>query len=89
MALQITTTIPGTTVDTLTLSQEQKELAEKRIQDTLGKEGSERIRVHLMDYRDMPLEWRGTFDRFVSVEMIEAVGKEYLEVWLHMFDSKK
>lgn len=42
-----------------------------------------RVRVHLMDYRSMPKEWEGVFDRVVSVEMIEAVGQEFLEVrWL-------
>ncbi len=40
----------------------------------------EKVRVHLMDYRNMPSEWEGAFDRVVSVEMIEAVGKEYVEV---------
>ena len=39
-----------------------------------------RVRVHLMDYRSMPKEWEGVFDRVVSVEMIEAVGHECLEV---------
>lgn len=37
------------------------------------------ISVHLLDYRSMPKEWEGTFDRVVSIEMIEAVGKEFLE----------
>ncbi len=40
----------------------------------------DKVRVHLMDYRAMPAEWEGAFDRIVSVEMIEAVGKEYMEV---------
>ncbi|KAH7870932.1 S-adenosyl-L-methionine-dependent methyltransferase [Lentinula edodes] len=39
----------------------------------------ERVQVHLMDYRHMPEGWKGKFDRVVSVEMIEAVGKEFLE----------
>lgn len=25
-----------------------------------------------MDYRDMPIEWAGRFDAFVSVEMVEV-----------------
>ena len=28
----------------------------------------------------MPAEWEGAFDRVVSVEMVEAVGREYMEV---------
>ncbi len=79
MSLLITSTIPGTTVDTLTLSTQQAELARQRAADA-GL--SDRIRVHLMDYRDMPAEWEGAFDRLISVEMVEAVGKEYMEVRL-------
>jgi cyclopropane-fatty-acyl-phospholipid synthase len=56
-------------VDTLTLSIEQKRLAEERIREA-GLES--RIRVHLMDYREVPAEWNGTFDAFVSIEMIEV-----------------
>ena len=25
-----------------------------------------------MDYRDIPIEWEGRFDAFVSVEMVEV-----------------
>lgn len=78
MALRITQSIPGTTVDTLTLSVQQQALAQKRI-SAAGL--SDRIRVHLMDYRNMPPEWEGTFDRLVSVEMLEAVGEEFLETY--------
>ena len=58
-------------VDTLTLSVEQKTLAEERIKDA-GLDG--RIRVHLLDYRDIPSEFEHAFDAFVSIEMIEHVG---------------
>lgn len=59
----------GCKVDTLTLSVEQKRLAEERIE----KAGlSDSITVHLMDYRDIPEEWEGAFDAFVSVEMLEV-----------------
>lgn len=56
-------------MDTLTLSVEQKLLAEERIR-LHGLEG--RVRVHLMDYRDIPAEWESAFDAFVSVEMLEV-----------------
>jgi cyclopropane-fatty-acyl-phospholipid synthase len=56
-------------VDTITLSVEQQHLAEERVR-AAGLEG--RIRVHLMDYREVPREWEGTFDAFVSVEMLEV-----------------
>ncbi|KAI1790184.1 cyclopropane-fatty-acyl-phospholipid synthase [Ganoderma leucocontextum] len=78
MSLLITSTIPGTTVDTLTLSTQQGELARSR---AAAAGLSDRIRVHLMDYRNMPPEWEGAFDRLVSVEMVEAVGKEYMEMY--------
>ena len=77
MSLLITSTIPGTTVDTLTLSTQQAELARAR---AAAAGLSDRIRVLLMDYRNMPPEWEGAFDRLISVEMVEAVGKEYMEV---------
>lgn len=35
---------------------------------------TDKITVHLMDYRKMPEEWKGAFDRVISIEMIEAVG---------------
>jgi len=59
----------GAEVDTLTLSIEQKTLAEERVR-AAGLQ--DRIRIHLMDYRDMPVEWAGRFDAFVSVEMLEV-----------------
>lgn len=71
------------TVDTLTLSSEQKVLAEKRI---AAAGLSDRIRVHLMDYRAMPAEWEHTFDRVISIEMVEAVGIEFLPVYWGCID---
>lgn len=65
----------GCSVDTLTLSVEQKALAEQRI----AQAGlSDKITVHLMDYRDMPVQWTDRFDRVISIEMLEAVGIEFL-----------
>lgn len=48
---------------------QQKALAEERIK-AAGLE--DRIRVHLMDYRELPSEFEKAFDAFVSVEMIEV-----------------
>ena len=59
----------GCKVDTLTLSIEQKRLAEERIK-AAGLES--RIRVHLLDYREIPAEFEKAFDAFVSVEMLEV-----------------
>ncbi|EED79177.1 predicted protein [Postia placenta Mad-698-R] len=141
LALLVTSNVPGSTVDTLTLSAEQAVLAAARVDEaglgrqtcaacagakadlkangagahgartrggakgsnangdvkssvTIGDAKSSnangsakgacgcreaRVRVHYMDYRRMPAEWAGTFDRVVSVEMVEAVGQEWLE----------
>lgn len=61
-------------VTSITLSQRQKELAEKRIK-LAGL--SHRIEVKFMDYREIPTP-EEPFDKIVSIEMIEAVGKTHL-----------
>ncbi|KAI0792644.1 cyclopropane-fatty-acyl-phospholipid synthase [Abortiporus biennis] len=68
-------------VDTLTLSKEQKALAEERIKEA-GLEG--RIRVHLMDYRDIPAEFENAFDAFISIEMLEHVGSQYYKKYFQL-----
>ncbi|WP_027927378.1 SAM-dependent methyltransferase [Amycolatopsis benzoatilytica] len=60
----------GAKVTSLTISQEQKVLADARIAEA-GL--SDRIEVRLCDYR----EATGEYDSVVSVEMIEAVGASY------------
>ena len=61
----------GATVRTITLSVEQQRLARQRIADA-GL--ADRVSVELCDYRAV----HDTYDAIVSVEMIEAVGEEYL-----------
>ncbi|MGB0712811.1 MAG: class I SAM-dependent methyltransferase [Gammaproteobacteria bacterium] len=61
----------GCRVTTTTISREQKALAEARI---AAAGLSDRVTVLLRDYRDM----EGEFDALVSIEMIEAVGHEFL-----------
>ncbi|KAG2014033.1 cyclopropane-fatty-acyl-phospholipid synthase [Coprinopsis cinerea AmutBmut pab1-1] len=73
----------GCEVDTLTLSIEQKTLAEERIAEA-GLEGV--IRVHLMDYREIPAEWEHAFDAFISIEMIEHVGPKYYNTYFKLVD---
>lgn len=70
-------------VDTLTLSIEQKTLAEDRIREA-GLE--DRIRVHLLDYRKIPAEFENAFDAFVSIEMIEHVGPRYYNTYFKLVD---
>lgn len=67
----------GCKVTGITLSVEQKALAEKRVK----KEGVEHlITFEVVDYRTFcrRLENRGRFDRVLSCEMIEAVGHKHL-----------
>ena len=61
----------GARVTTTTISPRQYERAVERVR-AAGLE--ERVTVLLRDYRDLD----GEFDKIVSVEMIEAVGHEYL-----------
>jgi cyclopropane-fatty-acyl-phospholipid synthase len=61
----------GCHVTTTTVSRAQFDVATARVAAAgLG----DRVTVRLDDYRDL----RGTFDRLVSIEMIEAVGARYL-----------
>ncbi|MEY3018086.1 MAG: hypothetical protein RL336_1221 [Pseudomonadota bacterium] len=61
----------GCQVTTTTLSKEQLVIAKQRAVD----QGvADKIEFLLTDYRDM----QGRFDKLVSIEMIEAVGHEYL-----------
>ena len=60
----------GCKITTTTISQEQFEMAKKRI----AQAGlSEKITLCLDDYRDL----EGQYDKLVSIEMIEAVGHKY------------
>ena len=60
----------GTRVTALTLSAEQLAHARGRVADK-GLEA--RIELRLQDYRDV----QGSYDRIVSIEMLEAVGEHY------------
>ncbi|KAL9022814.1 MAG: hypothetical protein Q9185_000077 [Variospora sp. 1 TL-2023] len=73
-AVQIT----GCRITSLTLSREQKELAEERI-TAAGLQ--DHIEVLLCDYRALPAPKEGLYDKVVSIEMLEAVGREYLDTY--------
>ena len=64
----------GCRVTTTTISREQYHLARERIRQA-GL--ADRITVLLEDYRDL----HGTYDKLVSIEMIEAVGAEYFDTY--------
>ncbi|MFD6161204.1 class I SAM-dependent methyltransferase [Nocardia sp. NPDC060256] len=69
----------GATVRSVTLSTEQRALALNRI---AAAGLSEHVTIDLLDYRQVS----GEFDAVVSVEMIEAVGYEYLETFFETID---
>lgn len=64
----------GCRVTTTTISQEQYDLAKTRVEA----EGlSDRITLLFNDYRDLT----GHFDKLVSIEMIEAIGHQFQDVY--------
>jgi len=64
----------GCHVTTTTISREQFALASERVAEA-GLE--DRVTLLLEDYRDL----RGTYDKVVSIEMIEAIGAKYQETY--------
>jgi cyclopropane-fatty-acyl-phospholipid synthase len=64
----------GCRVTTTTISRQQFELARQRIA-AAGLD--DRITLLMQDYRDL----EGQFDKLVSIEMVEAVGHEYLPAY--------
>jgi cyclopropane-fatty-acyl-phospholipid synthase len=64
----------GCRVTTTTISREQHALAAERVREA-GLD--DQVKVVLEDYRDL----RGRFDKLVSIEMIEAVGWQYFELF--------
>jgi cyclopropane-fatty-acyl-phospholipid synthase len=70
----------GCRVTTVTISREQHDLACERVR-AAGLE--DLVDVQLRDYRDIT----GTYDAIVSIEMLEAVGAEYLERFFEICDG--
>ncbi|MCO4257043.1 class I SAM-dependent methyltransferase [Pseudarthrobacter cellobiosi] len=69
----------GATVYSVTLSSEQRALAQERI---AAAGYADRVTVALQDYRAV----EGEFDAVVSVEMVEAVGYEYWPIYFQTID---
>ncbi|MEO6979594.1 MAG: cyclopropane-fatty-acyl-phospholipid synthase family protein [Mucilaginibacter sp.] len=64
----------GCKVTSLTISEEQHKMAVERVEaEGLG----DRVKILLQDYRLM----EGVFDKIVSVEMLEAVGHKFMDVY--------
>jgi cyclopropane-fatty-acyl-phospholipid synthase len=67
----------GAKVVGLTISREQRDFAQRRIQDA-GLD--DKVEIRLQDYRDE----RERYDRIASIEMIEAVGEQF---WPNYFSQ--
>ena len=62
-------------LDCITISQKQYEYAKERI----FKNGlNEKVNIKMQDYRDV----NNKYNSIASIEMIEAVGQNYLKVFL-------
>lgn len=70
----------GCQVTTTTISEEQHAYAEQKIKER-GLEG--KITLLKEDYRNLT----GTYDKLVSIEMIEAVGKQFLPSYIKKCES--
>ena len=63
-------------LDCITISKKQYEFAKKRIHDA-GL--NEKINIQMKDYRDV----KQNYNSIASIEMIEAVGKDFLKNYFH------
>ncbi|MCC5843891.1 MAG: class I SAM-dependent methyltransferase [Verrucomicrobia bacterium] len=71
----------GCRVTSLTLSTEQAAEARRRV---VAAGVADRVEIRLQDYRDV----EGLFDHIVSVEMIEAVGHEFLTEYMRTVNAR-
>ena len=71
----------GCRVTTTTISREQCELARRRVAEA-GL--ADRVTVLNRDYREL----EGTYDKLVSIEMIEAVGERYLDTFFRVCSER-
>jgi cyclopropane-fatty-acyl-phospholipid synthase len=69
----------GCRITGITVSEEQLKLARERV---AAAGLTERIRIELCDYRHV----QGSFSRIVSIEMLEAVGHQYLGAYFAALD---
>jgi cyclopropane-fatty-acyl-phospholipid synthase len=74
----------GCRVHGITLSREQLALATERI---AARGLSHLITLEIIDYRELARTRPGSFDKILSVEMVEAVGSNYLSAYMGALDS--
>ncbi|MCX7809620.1 MAG: cyclopropane-fatty-acyl-phospholipid synthase family protein [Leptospiraceae bacterium] len=65
-------------VDTITISKEQYEYTKNLINQY---QLNDKINVHFLDYRQLSTSVFGKYDRIVSIEMAEALGHKYLDIY--------
>jgi cyclopropane-fatty-acyl-phospholipid synthase len=70
----------GCKVTSLTISEEQAKLARERVTEA-GLD--DKVEILLKDYRDL----EGTYDKIVSIEMLEAVGDAFLDVYFRQVNN--
>ena len=70
----------GCRVTTTTISREQHRLASERV---AAAGLSDRVTLLLDDYRDL----HGQYDKLVSIEMVEAIGAEYLDTYFRQLGA--
>lgn len=78
MAIEMARTT-GCRVTSITISRQQLELARERVK-AAGLD--DRVAIEFCDYRDL----QGSFDRVVSIEMLEAVGHEHFDSYFSTID---
>jgi cyclopropane-fatty-acyl-phospholipid synthase len=71
----------GCRITTTTISRKQHEHAQERIR-AAGL--ADRVTVLLEDYREL----RGSYDKLVSIEMIEAVGHQYFDTYFRVCSER-
>ena len=64
----------GCKVTSVTISEEQLKFAREKVEE---ENLSDKIKIELLDYRKL----EGQFDKIISIEMLEAVGEEFLDVY--------
>jgi cyclopropane-fatty-acyl-phospholipid synthase len=74
-------TTHGCRVTTLTISKQQHDLARERV---AAAGLAHRVEVRLEDYRDHA----GSYDKIVSIEMMEALGHDYLPVFCETLSAR-
>ena len=78
----------GCRVTGVTLAEEQKQLAEKRVK-AAGLDKNGQVRILLCDYRSTPAPGEGKqyYDRIISIGMFEHVGPQFLDGYFEVISK--